>query len=136
MYLMKHYAIVVVWCRNQKIYNLLWTKCMIPSVVVWCRNQKIYNARIHTHDGGELWFDVGIKRYTTRLSFLQNVHKLWFDVGIKRYTTSMVINFADALLWFDVGIKRYTTKHDIEAGIISVVVWCRNQKIYNLSFCT
>ena len=32
-----------------------------------------------------LWFDVGIKRYTTRT--LRRTHRspLWFDVGIKRY---------------------------------------------------
>ena len=35
--------------------------------------------------------------------------KLWFDVGIKRYTTSPVSNYDNARLWFDVGIKRYTT---------------------------
>ncbi len=36
-------------------------------------------------------------------------NKLWFDVGLKRYTT---IGNGDALtfkLWFDVGLKRYTT---------------------------
>ena len=35
-----------------------------------------------------LWFDVGIKRYTTRPADHLNVLELWFDVGIKRYTTS------------------------------------------------
>ena len=35
----------------------------------------------------ELWFDVGIKRYTTRAVVLQKGSTLWFDVGIKRYTT-------------------------------------------------
>ena len=36
---------------------------------------------------GTLWFDVGIKRYTTiAYRYLQN-EWLWFDVGIKRYTT-------------------------------------------------
>ena len=35
----------------------------------------------------KLWFDVGIKRYTT-IDFTTNmVWGLWFDVGIKRYTT-------------------------------------------------
>ena len=34
---------------------------------------------------------------------------LWFDVGIKRYTTVSLIFAHDARLWFDVGIKRYTT---------------------------
>ena len=35
----------------------------------------------------ELWFDVGIKRYTTNAKIRANQTKLWFDVGIKRYTT-------------------------------------------------
>ena len=35
----------------------------------------------------ELWFDVGIKRYTTEMPELQKISQLWFDVGIKRYTT-------------------------------------------------
>ena len=34
-----------------------------------------------------LWFDVGIKRYTTLDHEGCKGHKLWFDVGIKRYTT-------------------------------------------------
>ena len=34
---------------------------------------------------------------------------LWFDVGIKRYTTPSLLSIAIAALWFDVGIKRYTT---------------------------
>ena len=34
-----------------------------------------------------LWFDVGIKRYTTNLYKIITNCKLWFDVGIKRYTT-------------------------------------------------
>ncbi len=34
---------------------------------------------------------------------------LWFDVGIKRYTTYPKIVSEEDLLWFDVGIKRYTT---------------------------
>ena len=34
-----------------------------------------------------LWFDVGIKRYTTLHRRLQSMFQLWFDVGIKRYTT-------------------------------------------------
>ena len=59
-----------------------------------------------------LWFDVGIKRYTT--SMQQKVFKflLWFDVGIKRYTTGSFNNVSFIGLWFDVGIKRYTTKQD------------------------
>ena len=34
-----------------------------------------------------LWFDVGIKRYTTSASTIEATEELWFDVGIKRYTT-------------------------------------------------
>ena len=34
---------------------------------------------------------------------------LWFDVGIKRYTTSLAKFHVECVLWFDVGIKRYTT---------------------------
>ena len=37
--------------------------------------------------------------------------RLWFDVGIKRYTTLSLMDFADSVLWFDVGIKRYTTEN-------------------------
>ena len=36
---------------------------------------------------------------------------LWFDVGIKRYTTKNTGKFQEDWLWFDVGIKRYTTRH-------------------------
>ena len=35
--------------------------------------------------------------------------RLWFDVGIKRYTTDKLIVSHSKQLWFDVGIKRYTT---------------------------
>ena len=35
--------------------------------------------------------------------------RLWFDVGIKRYTTCAVAILTNRQLWFDVGIKRYTT---------------------------
>ena len=34
---------------------------------------------------------------------------LWFDVGIKRYTTVVAATYFKIKLWFDVGIKRYTT---------------------------
>ena len=34
---------------------------------------------------------------------------LWFDVGIKRYTTARGTKSTGLALWFDVGIKRYTT---------------------------
>ena len=35
---------------------------------------------------------------------------LWFDVGIKRYTTGKFREKRAVWLWFDVGIKRYTTQ--------------------------
>ena len=56
-----------------------------------------------------LWFDVGIKRYTTRTSSEPFFLVLWFDVGIKRYTTTSANKVSSCMLWFDVGIKRYTT---------------------------
>ena len=61
----------------------------------------------------QLWFDVGIKRYTTHQKKQQVLTKLWFDVGIKRYTTSCAGSCADKELWFDVGIKRYTTRNKL-----------------------
>ena len=35
----------------------------------------------------QLWFDVGVKRYTTCKSCFSLGSQLWFDVGVKRYTT-------------------------------------------------
>ena len=40
---------------------------------------------------------------------MKNEKELWFDVGIKRYTTKDIDNNRHTALWFDVGIKRYTT---------------------------
>ena len=40
---------------------------------------------------------------------IRKLPKLWFDVGIKRYTTSDEEESEEMKLWFDVGIKRYTT---------------------------
>ena len=57
----------------------------------------------------ELWFDVGIKRYTTVHGIRKSIEQLWFDVGIKRYTTEADYPNIRYQLWFDVGIKRYTT---------------------------
>ena len=59
--------IVVVWCRNQKIYNFTTSRQATRWVVVWCRNQKIYNIEVYGWCELMLWFDVGIKRYTTIL---------------------------------------------------------------------
>ena len=56
-----------------------------------------------------LWFDVGIKRYTTYRQMDYSSTELWFDVGIKRYTTNEPSPMSIKMLWFDVGIKRYTT---------------------------
>ena len=39
----------------------------------------------------ELWFDVGIKRYTTGEFWSRPEDSLWFDVGIKRYTTHLKV---------------------------------------------
>ena len=47
------------------------------------------------------------------------VSQLWFDVGIKRYTTHIVPLDRDAVLWFDVGIKRYTTIKGIQPETFS-----------------
>ena len=60
-----------------------------------------------------LWFDVGIKRYTTATDEPPPPTGLWFDVGIKRYTTSSATCLVLLRLWFDVGIKRYTTDGSI-----------------------
>ena len=35
---------------------------------------------------------------------------LWFDVGVKRYTTCRSAYHVSVMLWFDVGVKRYTTQ--------------------------
>ena len=59
-----------------------------------------------------LWFDVGIKRYTTFRPYQYGRLWLWFDVGIKRYTTFRCTVKDGTELWFDVGIKRYTTLQD------------------------
>ena len=57
-----------------------------------------------------LWFDVGFKRYTTKVCDIAVTHELWFDVGFKRYTTFHVYDRKNLRLWFDVGFKRYTTR--------------------------
>ena len=64
----------------------------------------------------ELWFDVGIKRYTTMHDLHKMHRELWFDVGIKRYTTRAVVLQKGSTLWFDVGIKRYTTQQETETA--------------------
>ena len=61
----------------------------------------------------KLWFDVGIKRYTTLIAKRIIRGVLWFDVGIKRYTTAVSNLMSELVLWFDVGIKRYTTDGSI-----------------------
>ena len=37
------------------------------------------------------------------------IYRLWFDVGVKRYTTFDAKHQYEKQLWFDVGVKRYTT---------------------------
>ena len=56
-----------------------------------------------------LWFDVGVKRYTTNAPPIIARYELWFDVGVKRYTTGGSRHPKGTKLWFDVGVKRYTT---------------------------
>ena len=56
-----------------------------------------------------MWFDVGLKRYTTALEPVREPSPLWFDVGLKRYTTTQPHTQGFVWLWFDVGLKRYTT---------------------------
>ena len=65
------------------------------------------------HIAKRLWFDVGIKRYTTVACTAKDRERLWFDVGIKRYTTKVVGSIPEPELWFDVGIKRYTTNKQL-----------------------
>ena len=48
------------------------------------------------------------------MSFLS---MLWFDVGLKRYTTAPALTPTFPLLWFDVGLKRYTTKDALEGAL-------------------
>ena len=57
----------------------------------------------------KLWFDVGVKRYTTCSQSSYKSYALWFDVGVKRYTTIIGLVLRISRLWFDVGVKRYTT---------------------------
>ena len=57
-----------------------------------------------------LWFDVGVKRYTTGWFAYSSLGELWFDVGVKRYTTPGKRVCVSHKLWFDVGVKRYTTR--------------------------
>ena len=57
-----------------------------------------------------LWFDVGLKRYTTLSRATSTSALLWFDVGLKRYTTLIFSIPSFLRLWFDVGLKRYTTR--------------------------
>ena len=56
-----------------------------------------------------MWFDVGVKRYTTLGAKEEKDIELWFDVGVKRYTTQFHKGTIESMLWFDVGVKRYTT---------------------------
>ena len=45
--------------------------------------------------------------------------RLWFDVGIKRYTTDHGTGRLEKRLWFDVGIKRYTTILNEDSSLTS-----------------
>ena len=77
-----------------------------------------------------LWFGVGIKRYTTRDHLPLSTTSLWFGVGIKRYITIC------KKMKLKMGCGLVQESKDIQLGKIRrlvniVVVWCRNQKIYN-----
>ena len=43
--------------------------------------------------------------------------KLWFDVGIKRYTTFSATSPTTNGLWFDVGFKRYSSPDKVRGGL-------------------
>ena len=58
-----------------------------------CLSLKNSQLVISWKDSDELWFDVGIKRYTTREFTTTHALALWFDVGIKRYTTHNLYAF-------------------------------------------
>ena len=103
-------------------------------VVVWCGNQKIYNRRQKATTMPTLWFDVGIKRYTTRADRATATDQLWFDVGIKRYTTQLLTmhqGIRCGLMWESKDIQQIFDR----CQNFIVVVWCGNQKIYNCSSC-
>ena len=56
----------------------------------------------------ELWFDVGIKRYTT----IKKITIMLISCGLMQESKDIQLAFIFKiflLLWFDVGIKRYTT---------------------------
>ena len=59
---------VVVWCRIKMIYNRGLNLKSKVSVVVWCRIKMIYNMHGCPRTPQELWFDVGLRWYTTWLS--------------------------------------------------------------------
>ena len=78
----------------------------------------------------QLWFGVGIKRYTTRDHLPLSTTSLWFGVGIKRYITickKMKLKMGCGLVQESKDIQ----PHKDFAIMTYVVVWCRNQKIYN-----
>ena len=77
---------------------LLWNKIARIDVYkrqVWCRNQKIYNAQENYHSRVTLWFDVGIKRYTT-VSYTHLVNRL-LEEGKIDQDTEIHIEFAREL---------------------------------------
>ena len=81
-----------------------------------------------------LWFDVGIKRYTTFCSISSPIFMLWFDVGIKRYTTFIALQSELKELWFDVGIKRYTTGNKLREDAQSCGLMQESKDIQRLRF--
>ena len=68
-----------------------------------------------------LWFDVGIKRYTTEARKDRHCIKLWFDVGIKRYTTAMEAYDAwkgCGLMQESKDIQHYYKKIEVEVVVV------------------
>ena len=62
----------------------------------------------------KLWFDVGIKRYTTLCTQIKETKTLWFDVGIKRYTTSFIYLYDGTgcgLMWESKDIQHRRTEN-------------------------
>ena len=95
--------------QESKDIQRVMAKYTKEMVVVWCRNQKIYNVLCIAAAIAMLWFGVGIKRYTTRQCNSR-----------RRWCCGLVQESKD--------IQRII----IRCVCILVVVWCRNQKIYNL----
>ena len=69
----------------------------------------------------QLWFDVGIKRYTTLLKFVRSVLWLWFDVGIKRYTTRSTMIYQQT----SCGLMQESKDIQLTASVLAAVLRSR-----------